>query len=304
MALSVNEISRLKQWIFALLSGDPEISSVVGKHPVTDVTQVYDRIAPEAATYPLIIFQFMPEADRRGGFGARIFSQGAFLVKAINQGTDESEIWPIADAIDTDLQDATALPAQSGLIVLGCSRDMIYNQASEDQGVQYNEIGGRYMVQFYMPGESIPGASVQTNLPPTPTVQEQLDTINQELETIMTTLKNPVMTDQVDAQVITGSATTSAAPLPVIPANKNVETYRRTLTANIADYAYATTAPGRIITQGFNNSAASAGFIWTINAQSGDVFNAPDLVAATSFNLANGETRTFVNTTAGVWDQI
>lgn len=186
MALSVNEISYLKQWVYALLTGDPNITGGVGKHPVTGNWQVYDRVAPEGAAYPFVVFQFMPEADRRGGFGARIFSQGAILVKAINQGTDESEIWRIADAVDNNLQDAVALPAKSGLIVLGCSRDMVHNQATEDNGVQYNELGGRYMVQFYMPGQSVTGVSDQASLPPSPTVQDQLNAILSKIEDLQT----------------------------------------------------------------------------------------------------------------------
>ncbi len=154
MALSVNEISRLKQWLYALIVADPVVVAAVGRHDTLGVIQVYDKIAPEGATYPLVTFQFMPEADKRGGFGARLFSQGAFIVKAINTGTDAEALWPIADAFDKDLQGASAMSTPTGLIVMGCTRDLMHDQSTVDDGVQYNELGGRYMVQFYVPEPS------------------------------------------------------------------------------------------------------------------------------------------------------
>ncbi len=138
------------------------------------------------------------------------------------------------------------------------------------------------------------------------TLAAQLAAQQDQIGDLMTSLKNQVVVipDPVETTVITGPATTAGTPLPVPPANKNVETYKRLLTANLTDYAYASAAPGRNVSQAFTNAAGSGAFIWTINAQSGDVFNAPDLVAATSFSLANGETRTFVNSAPGVWDQV
>lgn len=120
----------------------------------------------------------------------------------------------------------------------------------------------------------------------------------------MTALRNPIQVNQIDAQIITGAATTAPAPLPIPVAGRNAETYKRTLTANLTDYSYATSTPGRIVSQAFTNSVASGAFVWTITAQTGDVFNAPDLTAAASFNLAAGESRTFVNTATGTWDEV
>lgn len=136
------------------------------------------------------------------------------------------------------------------------------------------------------------------------TLNQKVDALAQQIEELQMSLKNQPQIDQVDATVITGAGTTQAAPLPVLPSSKNKETYKRTLTANLTDYAYATTAPGRKVEQGFLNDAASGAYLYTINAQPGDTFNAPDLVAATSFTLQNGEARTFVNTANGVWDQL
>ena len=125
----------------------------------------------------------------------------------------------------------------------------------------------------------------------------------QQQGAIMTALRNPAQADQTDAQIITGAATTAGTPLPVPPSGKNDEDYVRTLSANLTDYSYATSAPGRIVRQTFTNSAASGAFIWTINAQTGDTWNAPDLTAATSFSLAAGESRSFKNTATGTWNE-
>ena len=151
----------------------------------------------------------------------------------------------------------------------------------------------------------------QTSSAPDPLTSEQFTFLRdalaqqfQQIKDIQMSLKNPAQIDQIDAQLITGVATTAAVPLPLPSANKNAEIYKRTLTANLTDFAYATTAPGRKLTQGFLNDAASGAFVYTVTAQSGDTFNAPDLTAATSFNLANGEMRSFVNTSPGIWDQL
>jgi len=120
----------------------------------------------------------------------------------------------------------------------------------------------------------------------------------------MTALRNPLVINQTDAQIITGTATTLGAPLPVPAANKNIEAYTRLLTASLTDFSYSANQSGRIVEQTFVNAYASGAFIWTITAQTGETFSGPDLAAVSSFSLAYGESRTFTNTGNTAWTEL
>lgn len=151
-----NEAVLVKQWLYGLLAGDASIVTAVGKHPVSGVPNIYDKIAPEGATYPLIVFSTDFSQDARGGFGGRLFVRGALVVRAINQGTDGQPLWAIADRIDALLQTGDTLPAatnlpQSKLVIMGCTREMPLDTSEIDSGVgvQYNYLGGRYKLLAY-----------------------------------------------------------------------------------------------------------------------------------------------------------
>lgn len=140
---------------------------------------------------------------------------------------------------------------------------------------------------------------------PTPiNYQPQIDAINTQIGTIMTALRNPSTVNQTDYQLITGTATTLGAPLPIPAANKNSETYTRLLTASLTDFSYSANQAGRIIQQAFNSAVGSAAFVYTITAQTGETFETPDLGTVSTFTLAAGETRTFVNASTTVWREV
>lgn len=155
-----------------------------------------------------------------------------------------------------------------------------------------------------------PGTHSNTPAALTP-MQSQIDSITQtntaialQLELLMEAYRNPTVVNQTDVQTITSLATTAAAPLPVPAANKNVEVYTRILTANLTDYAYSANQAGRIVQQTFVNAQSSGAFTWTIIAHAGETFSGPDLAAIASFTLANGESRTFTNTSNTTWTEL
>ncbi len=283
MALSLNETRRVKQWLYEIISSNLTIVQAVGRHEKLGVIQIYDKVAPEGAAFPYVTFQFMPEADKRGGFGARLFCQGAFIVKAVNRGTDAEPLWDIADAFDGDLQDASAMVTSTGLIVMGCTRDLLHDQSTVDSGVQYNEVGGRYAVQFYLEGESVPGQSDAVFVPPSLTVQAQLDVLSQKIEELTIMAYNPV--PQMIPQVpITGNVTLS------LPAQDT--RYPVNITANAVITLPAAPGGGRKLYFDFDNlSTFAASF--ALNGSDGYVTPLPPIVTGATFAL--------VSNSAGKW---
>lgn len=155
-----------------------------------------------------------------------------------------------------------------------------------------------------------PDANSNTPAAPTP-MQSQIDNLTQtntaialQLELLMAALKTPTVVNQTDVQTITGLNATATVSLPVPAANKNVEVYTRILTLNLTDYAYSANQAGRVIQQTFVNAQSSGAFTWTITAQTGETFSGPDLAAVNSFTLANGESRTFTNTSNTTWTEL
>ncbi len=312
----MNELSTLAKFISDVITNDTKATASFGD-------RFYSEFIPngEPTDNPTLMFVTNPGKDTRGAFGIRLKTNNTYQIKAVIEGTDFAPLEDGADEIDRLFDWQNQLDVDAGrpksqvvyidpensdkqLMIMSMKRVGNLRYGGMIDAVNYCHLGGEYEIEYYVLDSLLQPVMIgDETMTQGEVLQEQIDILKQGQIDIMTALKNN-MVDQVDAQIIGGSATSAAIPLPVPPSNKNIELYERTLSANLADYAYATSAPGRKVSQGFTNSASSGAFIWTINAQPGDVFNGPDLVAATSFTLANGETRTFQNTATGVWDEV
>lgn len=83
--------------LYQALTTDQTIQQLAGG-------RVYDGVAPQSATYPLIVFNLQAEVDDYS-FGGRVSERQIWLVKAIDHAASADIADDLADAIDDALTD-------------------------------------------------------------------------------------------------------------------------------------------------------------------------------------------------------
>ncbi len=134
-------------------------------------------------------------------------------------------------------------------------------------------------------------------------LQQQVAALTTELGAVMTTLNQANRTRILE--VNDPAASTSAAPLAVPPAYIDEYTVKRKITTATTDYAYSNNQSGRQIQTAYTNDVNSTAPLTIMTGFTGESFQTNDLGAGlTSFSLAPGETRTFLNISATVSQQV
>lgn len=131
------EIMRVSEWLYETLSSDATLTALVAD-------RMYDGIAPQAATFPYITFNWQGGADVSAVGGIRIMNNGLWQVKAVVNETSYATILPIADRVDQVLQRASG--AVSDGIILACVREQPLALIENSNGVQYRHLGGLYRI--------------------------------------------------------------------------------------------------------------------------------------------------------------
>lgn len=131
------EPSRIEEWLWGLLRGDPEMQGYVGQ-------RVFAYVAPETASLPYVVFQPLSQRDANGIGTTRIMVETVFLVRAI--GVESmSTLRPIADRIDALVLEAAALFPTIGLAqIQGAVRDEPFSLHEAAAGIAYRHLGGLY----------------------------------------------------------------------------------------------------------------------------------------------------------------
>src|SRR3954466_9388075 len=88
------ELARVEQWMYTTLAADATVSGIVAD-------RIYADEAPQAATFPMVIFAHIGNVDiLRAGSNGR-FAKNIFLVRAIARGsTTAGSLTTVADRFD------------------------------------------------------------------------------------------------------------------------------------------------------------------------------------------------------------
>lgn len=131
----MSEIITADEWLYATLSGDATLIAAVG-------TRIYGHVAPNSATFPLIIFAPVDNpTDLMVVNAKRVWSDGTWQVKVVSETQSLAGLEAIADRIDT------LLHRQSGSGVVACVRQGPLSYIEIVDGVQYRHLGGLYRIQ-------------------------------------------------------------------------------------------------------------------------------------------------------------
>jgi hypothetical protein len=134
-------------WIIAQLSANTAITSVVGNHPVTGVPQIYERVAPAGATYPLVLVALINGVFKKGQGGYRIFMRGFYEIKGIDIGETYSEnLSTLARAIDSTMN-LNQLSTTD--VVAGSSAVRPVQREDYEDNTRHNHYGAEYEVWIY-----------------------------------------------------------------------------------------------------------------------------------------------------------
>ena len=134
------ELLTARQFLYAKLAADSTLTGIVS-------TRIYAELAPEAATFPLVmIIEMSPGNDLRVMGTGRIWSDPLFLVKAVDQTAAlTGNLKTLATRIDAVLHGASG-SATDGT-VWACSRERPFSMAETGPGgIQYRHMGGVYRV--------------------------------------------------------------------------------------------------------------------------------------------------------------
>lgn len=123
-------------WLYARLSGDAELSTLVGG-------RIFSALAPPDTPVPFVVYSSQTWRDVRGvGPRARILSESVYQVKAIGEGRSFGPLRRIAERID-ELLDGAAGPADGGEVA-GVAREEQLAFVEVDEGTEYRHLGGLY----------------------------------------------------------------------------------------------------------------------------------------------------------------
>lgn len=133
--------TRVDQWLYQTLSGNQTLSTAVGG-------RIYVDMAPQGATFPLVLFAFLGGADKVLTFRSR-FTNAIYLVRAVGDGSSYSPIRSIADRIDALL---STVP-DNGIIVddiriASCNREQPHQRMDMERGKPTVYLGGFYRIRY------------------------------------------------------------------------------------------------------------------------------------------------------------
>ena len=130
------ELRGAEEWIYGRLVADGTVVALGAG--------VYARSAPPGTVPPYLIYQYMGGHDviALGSPIARVMVDGVYLVRAVGYEEEAATVASLAERIDVCLDGQAGTAA--GVRVHGCRRDSPFELSSEDDGIEYLEMGGRY----------------------------------------------------------------------------------------------------------------------------------------------------------------
>ena len=135
------DITRINEWMYSLFKNNASVNALVGG-------RIYSEMAPQGATFPLVLFAFLGGSDKVLTFRSR-FTNGIYLVRAVDRGSSYATVEPIADSIDTLL----ATVPDNGIVIrdiriASCNREQPHQRKDQENGVPTVYLGGFYRVRY------------------------------------------------------------------------------------------------------------------------------------------------------------
>ena len=135
-----DEIEEAKKWIYGSLSGNAEITAIVG-------TRIYSDYVPEAPasrTYPYILYGYLGGADVDGLGTARFATLPLFQIRVVTRGRPDVSVRKVAKRIDDVLRIAVYQLSTDWYFT--ARREQPVNRVEQDTatGQYYTNLGGLY----------------------------------------------------------------------------------------------------------------------------------------------------------------
>lgn len=139
------EADRAREWILTTLRGDPTLVALIGAEPGDPTLGVHDGIVPEDVPYPAVVLsEASPGEDVATSSTRRVFTRPSYTVKAIVGGESYGPARPIADQIDSLLQNVKGTTSDATILSSGRLRP--FSLEEESEGGQFRHLGGVYQI--------------------------------------------------------------------------------------------------------------------------------------------------------------
>jgi hypothetical protein len=135
----VNESREAAKWIYQSLTADSALVALVG-------ARIYREVAPESATFPLVLFWSTGGSDLLGNDAARIWTEATFTIEAVCDGASADKAEAIAARISALFDRASG--ATTTARILSCVRESPTDSIDQDGGTLYPRLGGSYRLQI------------------------------------------------------------------------------------------------------------------------------------------------------------
>ena len=135
----MNESREAAKWIYGRLVADAATVALVGAN-------VYRDVAPESATYPLVLLWPTGGSDLAVTGAIRVWSEVTFTIEAICDGASADKAEAIATRIYALFDRASGSTAAAR--VLSCVRESTIDGVDTDGDSIYPRLGGSYRLQI------------------------------------------------------------------------------------------------------------------------------------------------------------
>ena len=95
------QLNPVAGWIYSRLASSSVVTDWVGINETEGTWNIYEGVAIQGATFPMIVFTFAGSTTKRGGFDRKVFMKLNYNIVAIDEHpTSFGGVGPIADEIE------------------------------------------------------------------------------------------------------------------------------------------------------------------------------------------------------------
>lgn len=131
-------VNAVKTGLYDKLAGD---ATLVGL--LASTTSVYDKVAPQGAALPYVIFQKQAGSPRYT-MGGRAYDDNVYLVKAVTESPSAKVAGQIAERVDALLTNGSLTLTTGSLMVMRREQDVEYEETTD--GRTYQHVGAMYLI--------------------------------------------------------------------------------------------------------------------------------------------------------------
>lgn len=135
-------IPAARKFLYALLTADPTISSLVG-------TRVYPERMPAGAAYPAIVYSLITATPVQWLGPRPVYTHLECAILATDEGESLSTVTPIANAVDQAMRGASGTNSAGEVFATRQSSEIHY--VEDSGGVAYQRLGAQYRLEAQAP---------------------------------------------------------------------------------------------------------------------------------------------------------